>query len=94
MRDVFVLGVGMIKFGRFPEKDVHELAAEAALLALKDAGMTVDDIQLLASGNLFQSMNMIGQRILVRGLDHSRAEVRGHYQHGVLEIDHASLAVR
>lgn len=64
MRDVFVLGVGMIKFGRFPERDVHELAAEAALLALKDAGMTINDIQLLASGNLFQSMNMIGQRVL------------------------------
>ena len=64
MRDVYVLGVGMIKFGRFPKKDVHELAAEAALLALDDAGMTIHDVQLLASGNLFQAMNMIGQRIL------------------------------
>jgi acetyl-CoA acetyltransferase len=54
----------MIKFGRYADKDVHELAAEAALLALKDAGMTIEDVQLLASGNLFQSMNMIGQRIL------------------------------
>src|SRR5206468_2020744 len=40
------------------------LAAEAALLALKDAGMTIEDIQLLASGNLFQSNAMVGQRIL------------------------------
>src|SRR5512145_2301462 len=64
MRDVFVLGTGMIKFGRYPEKDVHELAADAALLALQDAGMTITDIQLLASGNLFQAMGMIGQRIL------------------------------
>ena len=64
MRDVYVLGIGMIKFGRFKDKDVHELAAEAALLALKDAGMTIKDIQLLASGNLLQASNMIGQRIL------------------------------
>jgi len=64
MRDVFVLGVGMIKFGRFKDRDVHELAAEAALLALKDAGMTIKDIQLLASGNLLQASGMIGQRIL------------------------------
>ena len=64
MRDVYVLGVGMIKFGRFKDKDVHELAAEAALLALKDAGMTIKDIELLASGNLLQASNMIGQRIL------------------------------
>lgn len=64
MRDVYVLGVGMIKFGRYPEKDVAELAAEAALLALKDASMTIKDIQLLASGNLFQANAMVGQRIL------------------------------
>lgn len=64
MRDVYVLGVGMIKFGRYPEKDVSELAGAAALLALKDAGMTIKDVQLLASGNLFQSNAMVGQRIL------------------------------
>ena len=64
MRDVYVLGVGMIKFGRYPEKDVAELAAEAALVALKDAGMSIKDIQLLASGNLLQANAMVGQRIL------------------------------
>jgi acetyl-CoA acyltransferase len=64
MRDVYVLGVGMIKFGRYPEKDVAELGGEAALLALKDAGMSIQDVQLLASGNLFQSNAMVGQRIL------------------------------
>lgn len=64
MRDVYVVGVGMIKFGRYPDKDVHELAAAAALLALDDAGMTIQDVQLLASGNLLQASNMIGQRLL------------------------------
>src|ERR1700687_1336632 len=64
MRDVYVLGVGMIKFGRYPEKDVAELASEAALLALKDAGMTIKDVQLLASGNLSQSSAMVAQRTL------------------------------
>jgi acetyl-CoA acetyltransferase len=54
----------MIKFGRYPERDVSELAGEAALLALKDAGMTIKDIQLLASGNLLQANAMVGQRIL------------------------------
>jgi acetyl-CoA acetyltransferase len=54
----------MIKFGRYPERDVAELAAEAALLALRDADMTIDDVQLLASGNLFQAHAMVGQRIL------------------------------
>lgn len=64
MRDVAIVGVGMIKFGRYPEKTVPELAAQAALLALKDAGMTIADIELLASGNLYQANAMVGQRIL------------------------------
>ena len=50
MRDVAVIGVGMIKFGRYPEKTVPELAAQAALLALKDAGVEMNQIELVASG--------------------------------------------
>ena len=33
MRDVYVLGVGMIKFGRYPDKDVPQLGGDAALRA-------------------------------------------------------------
>ncbi len=65
MRDVYVLGVGMIKFGRYPDKDVPQLGGEAALLALKDAGsLSIKDIELLVCGNLFQASAMVGQRIL------------------------------
>lgn len=64
MRDAYVLGVGMIKFGRYPHRDVPHLAAEAALLALADAGLGIKDVQLLASGNLLQASAMVGQRIL------------------------------
>jgi acetyl-CoA acetyltransferase len=54
----------MIKFGRYPDKTVPELGAEAALIALKDAGITIKDVELFASGNLYQANAMIGQRIL------------------------------
>jgi acetyl-CoA acyltransferase len=64
MRNVYVLGTGMIKFGRYPEKTVPELGGEAALIALKDAGITIKDVEMFASGNLYQSNGMIGQRIL------------------------------
>ncbi len=64
MRNVYVLGTGMIKFGRYPEKTVPELGAEAALIALKDAGITIKDVEMFASGNLYQSNAMVGQRIL------------------------------
>jgi acetyl-CoA acetyltransferase len=62
--EVFVAGVGMLKFGRHPDKDVPELGGEAALLALDDAGLGIRDVQMLAAGCLFQANAMVGQRIL------------------------------
>jgi acetyl-CoA acetyltransferase len=64
MSDVYILGVDMLKFGRFPEKSVPQLGAEAALLALEDAGLTIQDMQALYCGNLMQAGAMVGQRIL------------------------------
>ena len=40
MSDAYIVGVDMIKFGRFPEKTVPQIGAEAALLALDDCGLT------------------------------------------------------
>jgi acetyl-CoA acyltransferase len=62
--DVFVLGIDMIKFGRFPDRSVPSLGAEAALLALRDADLTLRDMQALYSGNHMQAGGMVGQRIL------------------------------
>jgi acetyl-CoA acetyltransferase len=39
MREVVILGVGMTHFGRFPEKPVAKVGAEAVLASLKDAGI-------------------------------------------------------
>jgi acetyl-CoA acetyltransferase len=64
MSDVYILGIDMIKFGRYPEKNVRQLGAEAALLALEDAGLTIHDMEALYSGNLMQAAAMVGQGIL------------------------------
>jgi acetyl-CoA acetyltransferase len=64
MRDVAIVGANMLQFGRYPDKDVVELASTAALGALKDAGITIKDVELVSSGNLYQSNAMIGQRIM------------------------------
>ena len=64
MADAYVVGVDMIKFGRFPEKSVPQLGSEAALLALDDCGLTIQDMQALYCGNLGQASGMVGQRIL------------------------------
>ena len=64
MSDVYIVGVDMIKFGRFPEQTVPQLGAKAALMALDDAGLTIQDMQALYCGNLGQASGMVGQRIL------------------------------
>jgi len=64
MSDVYILGVDMIKFGRFPDRSVPNIGSEAALMALDDAGLGIEDMQALYCGNLGQSSGMVGQRIL------------------------------
>jgi acetyl-CoA acetyltransferase len=54
----------MTKFGRYPDKTVPQLGAEAALLALDDAQLKIQDMQALYCGNLMQANAMVGQRIL------------------------------
>lgn len=63
MREVAVIGVSMIKFGRYPDKDVSQLGAQAGHEALKDAGVQMGDIESLYSGNLYATSGS-GQRIL------------------------------
>jgi acetyl-CoA acetyltransferase len=50
--DVWILGIVMTKFGKHTDKDIIDLAAEAAMGALKDGGVTMNDIGILAAGNL------------------------------------------
>ncbi len=64
MSDAYIVGVDMIKFGRFPDRTVPNIGAEAALLALDDCGLSIHDMQALYSGNLGQASAMVGQRIL------------------------------
>jgi len=39
MTDAYIVGVDMIKFGRFPDKTVPQIGAQAALMALDDCGL-------------------------------------------------------
>ncbi len=64
MSDAYIVGVDMIKFGRFPETSVPRLGAQAAMMALDDAGLALKDMEAFYSGNLGQASGMVGQRIL------------------------------
>ncbi len=61
--DVWILGIYMTKFGKRPDDDTVDLAAEAAQHALADAGVTMADIGVLAAGNLMGGAGGIGQSL-------------------------------
>jgi len=65
MSDVYVVGIDMTKFqkaGTGPSVDV--LGAQAALMALDDCGLKIQDMEALYCGNLGQANGMVGQRVL------------------------------
>jgi acetyl-CoA acetyltransferase len=51
MRPVVVAGVGMTKFGRFYDRTIKSLGAEAITEALRDAGVERDDVQAVFFAN-------------------------------------------
>src|SRR3954471_6575943 len=61
--DIWILGIKMTKFGKHPDKDVIDLAAEATMAALGDAGVTMKDMGVLAAGNLMNASAGIGQQL-------------------------------
>jgi acetyl-CoA acetyltransferase len=52
----------MTKFGKHPDKDLVDLASEAALAALADGGTTIKQMNILAAGNLLGGGG-IGQQL-------------------------------
>ena len=60
---IWVVGVSMTKFGRYPELDSVDLGAKASLEAMDDGGITVHDLDVVAAGTLFQASTSMGQRI-------------------------------
>ncbi|MDO9110977.1 MAG: thiolase family protein, partial [Desulfatirhabdiaceae bacterium] len=63
MRDVYVAGVGMIRFGRYPERPIEDMGREAVLKALDDAGVRRTQIEEAFCGSGYGGP-LIGQRIL------------------------------
>ncbi|MFC1919258.1 thiolase family protein [Chloroflexota bacterium] len=55
MREVAIIGVGIHRFGRFPDKSFGILGRDAVLDALNDAGVQWKEIQAVYAGSLYQA---------------------------------------
>jgi len=64
MGQVAVIGVGMTKFGKFPDRSVEDLGREACWAAIQDAGIDPRAIQAAFCGHIYQG-SVAGQRVLV-----------------------------
>ncbi|MDD9301884.1 MAG: thiolase family protein [Desulfobacter sp.] len=56
MDKVYIIGLGMIRFNKYPDKDVRTMVQEATHLALEDAGILRSDIQSAFFSNTFWGM--------------------------------------
>ena len=65
MNQVFVSGVGSTRFGKFPERKLRELVAEAVGGALTDAGLEAAAVEAVFFGNAAAGL-LTGQE-MIRG---------------------------
>ena len=56
MSDVYIIGVGMIRFTKYPDRGVRDMAHEVTRLALQDAGLDKSDLQAAYFSNTFWGM--------------------------------------
>ena len=63
MQEVAIVGAAMVPFGRYPDQEAYQLGARAALDAMKDAGVGLNDIQIMSCGQLMATSGA-GQRVL------------------------------
>jgi acetyl-CoA acetyltransferase len=72
MDNVFIIGAGMIRFGKFPEATVRSMAEKAIHLALEDAGLSQKDLQAAYFSNtfwgMFDNQHAIRGQVVLRGM--------------------------
>ena len=62
--DIWIIGVSMTRFGRFPELSAIELGANASLMALDDARIEIHDVDTVVAGSVEQARQYPAQKIL------------------------------
>lgn len=56
MDDVYIIGLGMIRFNKYPDRDVRDMAHEVMRLALADAGLEKEQLEAAFFSNTFWGM--------------------------------------
>lgn len=79
MSDVYIIGVGMIRFSKYPNETVRTMAKKAIGLAIEDAGVKKDDLQAAYFSNtfwgMFDNQHSIRGQVVFRGMGIDRIPV-------------------
>ncbi len=79
MEGVYIIGIGMTKFGKLPDRTVRGMAEEAVLLALEDAGIDKKSLEAAYFSNTFWGMfgnqHSIRGQVVMRGMGIDRIPV-------------------
>jgi len=72
MTGAYIIGAGMIRFGKYPDKSVRSMAEDATRLALQDAGLNKEDLQAAFFSNsfwgMFANQHSIRGQVVMRGM--------------------------
>ncbi len=72
MENVYIVGIGMIRFNKYPDRNVRDMAHEVTHLSLKDAGIDKEDLQAVFFSNtfwgLFDNQHSIRGQVAMRSM--------------------------
>ena len=72
MQNIYIIGIGMIRFNKYPDENVRVMAEKAINLVLEDAGVTKQDLQAAFFSNtfwgMFDNQHSIRGQVVLRGM--------------------------
>jgi len=72
MEKVYIVGVGKIRFNKYPAETVRTMAEQATRLALADAGLKKEDLEAVYFSNsfwgMFDKQDSIRGQVIMRGM--------------------------
>ncbi|MCQ6281669.1 thiolase family protein [Bacillus sp. EB600] len=79
MQDVYIIGIGMNKFGKYPEETVRTMAEDVIHQALEDAAINKEDLEAGFFSNtfwgMFDNQHSIRGQVVFRGMGIDRIPV-------------------
>ncbi len=72
MENIYIVGVGKIRFNKYPTETVRTMAEQSINLALQDAGISKEDLESVYFSNsfwgMFDKQDSIRGQVIMRGM--------------------------